>query len=123
MWFDLIKLLVTIAQHKKETDQKQKERVSKMFLQMSDLLAETAKELAFHSYPQGKCAAMWALAEDFLNYVQDKINEDEFKLVSGLLHSCSQLEREYANREDPQTIKDLFLASGQLHSLSILYAI
>ncbi len=123
MWFEVIKLIVTIAQHKKETDQKQKERVSKMLLQMSELLVETAKELATGVYPQGKCATMWALSEDFLNYVQDKVNEEEFKLISELLHSCSQLEREYADRENPQTITDLFLASGQLHSLSILYGV
>jgi hypothetical protein len=123
MWFDVIKMFVTIAQHKKETDTEQRERVSQLYRQMSDLLTEAAKDLSKDIYPDGKCAAMWTLAENILDYLQDKVNQEELKMISDLLHSCSQLEREYAYRKEPEVIKSLFDAAGRLHGLSILYSV
>jgi len=123
MWFDVIKMFVTIAQHKKEADMQQRERVSKLYSQMSELLVDAAKDLSQDVYPQGKCAAMWTLSENVLDYLQDKVNQEELTMISGLLHSCSQLEKEYAYRKEPETIKELFDAAGRLHGLSILYSV
>lgn len=123
MWFDVIKMFVTIAQHKKEVDIKQRERVSKLYSQMSDLLAEAAKDLSQDIYPQGKCATMWTLSENVLNYFQDKVNDEELKMMSDLLSYCSKLEREYAKRKEPETIKEMFDAAGRLQGLSILYSV
>lgn len=123
MWLDVIKMFVTIAQHKRETDQTQKDRVSKMYSQMSELLVDAAKDLAQDVYPQGKCAAMWSLSQNVLNYLEDKLNPEELDMLHKMLHSCSQLEREYATRKDGEIIKKLFEAAGQLQSLSILYSI
>lgn len=123
MWFDVIKMLVTIAQHKKEVNIAQRERVSKMYLQMSELLVDTVKDLRSDVYPHGKCATMWSLAENVLNYLQDKVNDEELKMLHEMLHSCSQLEREYATRQDPATINAMFEAAGRLHTLSILYSV
>lgn len=123
MWFDIIKMFVTIAQHKKEVDIKQRERVSKLYSQMSELIAEAAKDLSKDIYPQGKCATMWTLSENLLNYLEDKVNQEELTMISGMLHNCSQLEREYAYRHDVQTIKDLFDAAGRLQALSMLYSV
>ena len=123
MWFDVIKMFVTIAQHKKEINIAQRERVSKMYAEMSQLLVDTVKELKEDVYPQGKCATMWALSQDVLNYLQDKINEEELKMLHDMLHSCSQLEREYATRHNPDTINYIFDAAGRLHALSILYSV
>jgi hypothetical protein len=123
MWFDVIKMFVTIAQHKKETDIQQRERVSKLYMQMSELLADATKDLSNDIYPQGKCAAMHTLSENVLNYLQDKVNEEELQMMRELLHYCSQLEREYAKRKEPETIKEMFDAAGRLHGLSILYSV
>lgn len=123
MWFDVIKMFVTIAQHKKEQDLAQRIRISKLYFEMSELLVNTVTDLRNNVYPQGKCATMWALSEDVLNYLQDKINDEELKMLHDMLHSCSQLEKEYATREDPETIKKMFDAAGRLHSLSILYSV
>ncbi len=108
MWFDVIKMFVTIAQHKKETDIEQRERVSKLYLQMSELLADAAKDLSQDVYPQGKCATMWALAENLLDYLKDKVNSEDLNMISGLLEHSSKLELEYAKRKEPEAIKCLF---------------
>ena len=123
MWIDLIKMLVTIAQHKKEVNIQEKERVSKMYSEISALLVEAVKDLTNDIYPQGKCAAMWALSQNVLTYLDDKVNDEELKLLHQMLHSCSQLEREYATRKDPETIKRMFDAAGQMQALSILYSV
>lgn len=123
MWFDVIKMFVTIAQHKKETNIKQRERVSKLYSQMSELLVDAAKDLSKDVYPQGKCAAMWTLSENVLNYLQDKVNEEELSIISGMLHNCSQLEKEYATRYEQRTINEMFEAAGRLQALSILYSV
>lgn len=123
MWIDLIKMLVTIAQHKKEVNIQEKERVSKMYSEISALLVDAVKDLTNDIYPQGKCAAMWALSQNVLTYLDDKVNDEELKLLHQMLHSCSQLEREYATRKDPETIKRMFDAAGQMQALSILYSV
>lgn len=123
MWIDLIKMLVTIAQHKKEVNIQEKERVSKMYSEISALLVDAVKDLTNDIYPQGKCAAMWALSQNVLTYLDDKVNDEELKLLHQMLHSCSQLELEYATRKDPETIKRIFDAAGQMQALSILYSV
>jgi hypothetical protein len=123
MWLDIIKMLVTIAQHKKEVNISERERISKMYSQMSELLVDAVKDLTNDVYPQGKCAAMWALSQNVLTYLEDKVNHEELNLLHQMLHSCSQLEREYASRKDPDTIKRMFDAAGQMQALSILYSV
>lgn len=123
MWIDLIKMLVTIAQHKKEVNIQEKERVSKMYSEISALLVDAVKDLTNDIYPQGKCAAMWALSQNVLTYLDDKVNDEELNLLHQMLHSCSQLELEYATRKDPETIKRIFDAAGQMQALSILYSV
>jgi hypothetical protein len=123
MWFDVIKMFVTIAQHKKETDTEQRERVSKLYLQMSELLADAAKDLSKDIYPDGKCATMWALSENLLDYLKEKINSEDLNMIGGLLEQSSRLELEYAKRKEPEAIKYLFDAAGRLHALSILYSV
>jgi hypothetical protein len=123
MWFDVIKMFVTIAQHKKEVNIQQRERVSKLYSQMSELITEAARDLSKDIYPEGKCATMWSLSENVLDYFKDKINEEELKMMADLLQYCSKLEREFALRKEPETIKQLFDAAGRLHALSILYSV
>lgn len=123
MWFDLIKMLVTIAQHKREVNINERERISKVYSEMSTLLTDTALDLSKDVYPVGKCAAMWTLSENLLKYFEDKVNPEELELLNQMLRSCSQLEREYATRQDPETIKMIFETAGRLQALSMLYSI
>ena len=123
MWFDLIKMLITIAQVKREVNINERERISKLYSEMSQLLTDTALDLSKDIYPAGKCATMWTLAENIIEYLKDKINEEELQLISQMFRSCSQLEKEYATREDPDTIKIMFETAGRLQALSMLYSI
>ncbi len=123
MWFELIRMLVTIAQHKREVNIEQKERVAKLYKEMSQLLTDAALDLSKDVYPQGSCAAMWTLSENIINYLKDKVNDEELDLLTQMLKSCSQLEREYATRQDPDTIKVIFEAAGRLQGLSMLYSV
>jgi hypothetical protein len=123
MWLDIIKMLVTIAQHFKETNVDQRERISKLYSEMSELLVETAKDLNADVYPHGKCATMWTLSENLLDYLKDKVNDEELTMLHQMLRSCSQLEREFATRKDEETINQLFKAAGRLQALSILYSV
>ena len=54
MWLDIIKMLVTIAQHKKEVNISERERISKMYSQMSELLVDAVKDLTNDVYPPGE---------------------------------------------------------------------
>jgi len=58
-----------------------------------------------------------------VKHLKDKVNDEELKLISELLHSCSQLEKEYARRKEPGTITEMFDAAGRFQSLSILYSV
>jgi hypothetical protein len=90
---------------------------------MSELIVDAAKDISQDVYPQGKCAAMWTVSENLLDYLSGKVNQEELIMMSELLQSCSQLEKEYATRKDPETIRYLFDAAGRLHGLSILYSV
>jgi hypothetical protein len=123
MWIDIVKILIDVLKKTREADAEKRKSISNLYQTMSDLLAETATELSGDIYPAGKCSTMWSLSQNILEYIKDKISEEEVLSLSQMLHSCSQLEREYATRQDPETINKLIETAGHFKALSILYTI
>ena len=120
MWFEIAKTLTEYYTQHKEKEQQVKNRLSVVFQSMSDLLEETAKELQAGVYPHGKCATMGVLATELTGRLIGKMDTDTLDGLHKMLFEASKLEKEYANRENPQTIKELLVASGKLRALAMV---
>ena len=120
MWFDIAKTLFKYYTQHKEQEQQVKDRLSGIFENMSELLEETAKDLNAGTYPHGKCAAMEVLAIELTSKLIGKMEPNSLDSLHAMLFKASKLEKEYADRENPETIGELLVASGKLRALSMI---
>jgi len=123
MWLEIVKTLLSISDRRKDMELEKRERLSKAFQLMSDVIGKAAEDLQNNIYPTGSCIAMEQLASDILKAVGDMMSKEDAKQLSNQLHMASHLELEYAMRENPTTIPTLQKAQGKLLALSILYSI
>ena len=123
MWLEVIKTLLGAAQRQQDLVQEQRARISRMYSEMHDLLARTAVELQGDEYPFGSCSTMKALSQGVVSSLKGKLSDDELADLEVVLLSCSQLEGEFANRRDPETIRSLYEAAGGFKALSMLYSV
>lgn len=116
---NIVHLITDVRQQEKE----KKMKVSEVLFEISNILSDTANQINNGEYPHGNCVLMQRLAEK-LHLVLDGITEpeDNERLKSILLES-SNLEKEYANREDPETIQQLERAGAEFKAMGILLTI
>lgn len=120
MWFEIARTLSEYYTQHKEKEQQVRDRLSIVFSSMSDLLEGTAKDLEGGVYPHGKCATMSVLATELTARLVGKMEVDKLDELHKMLFEAAKLEREFASRENPATIKELYVAAGKLKALSIL---
>jgi hypothetical protein len=121
MWVDIIKLLVDVTGKKQELEQAKRARLSEVFLEISKLLEETAEELGNNNYPIGKCFAMTTLADELVTMLKDKMSDEEWHNLAGMLYQSCKVEREYADRKNPETINSLKEAAGHFYAKSLIF--
>lgn len=122
MWLEIGKALVEIFTKQKQVKQEERQRLSTLFQHMSELLEDTARDLEKDLYPHGKCATMEMLSNELSGILIGKIESEKLDEVHRILLESSRLESEYAKRKDPETIKNLLIASGKFKALSIILA-
>lgn len=123
MWLEILKTLLSISDRKKDMELEKRERLSKAFQLMSDVIGKAIEDLQNNIYPTGSCIAMEQLSNDILKAVSGMMPEEDAKQLSNQLYAASHLELEYAMRDNPNTIPTLQKAQGKLLALSILYSI
>lgn len=70
-----------------------KEAVSFVLLQISNLLASVADDLEQNIYPHAKCGTMWSYMTSFQKKLEGKIDPDDVNYLSSLIKDCYQVER------------------------------
>ena len=120
---DACKNIVHLIKDVREQEKERKLKVSEVLFEISNILTDTSNQINEGTYPHGNCVLMQRLAEK-LHLVLDGITdpEDNEKLKTILLES-SNLEQEYANREDPATIQQLERAGAEFKAMAILMTI
>ncbi len=121
MWLDIIKSLVDFTDRRSALKAAQRERLSTVFSDISNLLNDVAEEMENGIYPLGSCFAMTTLCEELLDNMRGIVDDKQIQELSPVLYNASRLEREYANRQDPQTLETLREAAGHFHAKSIIF--
>jgi hypothetical protein len=121
MWLKIIDILLNCYNSFSQNKRKDKERLSKIFLEVSVIISSCVDLLKEDKYPHNYCAIMLHLSKDIANELSDILDMDKLVELESLLITCSRLELEYTTRKDESTIDTLTQASAQFRSLSILY--
>jgi hypothetical protein len=98
----------------------QKETISNILLEISNILEDTANKLSIGEYPHGNCVVMERLSNNLHFNLIDFVPQDDIDRLHENLIKSSNLEKEYANRENPETINSIKIAAGEFKSMSIL---
>jgi hypothetical protein len=123
MWFEIVKTLLSISDKKKELDQEKRERLSKAFDRMAEVVKDVIDQLENDVYPTGSCIAMEQISNDILKVVSGIMPQEDAKKLALELAMVSHLELEYAMRKNKETIPALYKAQGRLEALSIIYSV
>jgi hypothetical protein len=121
MWFEIIKFLAEIFPKLKEIGTKEKEKISKTLLEISEIINKVAEDLKSDIYPHSACATMDILSSRLTEMLKGKINESTIQELDLMLKKASRLEEEYSRRAEPDTIPTLQVISGKFQGFSIYF--
>ena len=120
MWTEIISVCKELMQHYFNSKKEDKEKLAKLFSSISEILQETSIKLSNDEYPHYHCSIMNSLSQELIMYCTGVIEDNKTIKFTDMLLECSKLEREYANRQDPNSIKTLMVSAGEFKSLSML---
>ena len=116
----LLKDVIDIVIKNKQIEKENKLRVGILLEEMSKVLEDTAIKLSKNEYPHFNCALMDKMS-DHLNFrLTDLIPEEQLKELHHSLKQASQVEKQFATREEPQTIPSIFKAAATFKTFSLL---
>lgn len=122
MWLDIIKFIHSFIESSTESKKDINKKLSEFFEQIHKILQDVATSLQSDVYPHGSCATMSVLSEQLITTLEGLLSEQELNRLSSMLREASILEKEFANRKDPETISNLLNAAGEFKALAIIFA-
>jgi len=113
---DVVDLVAKNKQMKKET----KFRVGILLEEMSTILEDTANKLSENQYPNFNCALMDKMSDHLKFHLTDIVPKEQLKELHDSLKEASQVEKQFAIREEPQTIPSIYEAAATFKTFSLL---
>lgn len=123
MWLEVIKFILDIVKNGKETNQEEKNRLAEFLTEISTLLEQTALSIQSNTYPHGSCTALSSCANSIMDILKEKIDYDKAISLARILDEACIVEREWAFRDNPDTIPKLLQASGEFKAAAMLIKI
>lgn len=117
---DLIKNVVDMAQKNKTINIQYKQKISEILNEISVVLFDTAQKLRNDQYPHMNCAILERLASNFQFYSSDIISFDDLNILRTALLEASQIEKQFALRNEPDTIPEIEKAAGEFRAMAII---
>lgn len=116
-------IMLDIFKAKTMIDEQSSEEVQKALLDIADLLDGVSFDLENGVYPHGKCAEMQMLSVNLSDALTGDISDDYLEVLKNNLNSAVEIEKLYAERQDPNQIQKLRMAAGYFRAASILASI
>ena len=117
---DICKNIIDFAAKSKEIHEEKKEKISIILNEISSILEDTANKLKNDEYPHGNCVIMEKLSNELHSNLVDYFPEEDINDLHKVLIESSRVEREFADRKEPDTIPSILRASGEFKAMSIL---
>jgi len=119
----LLKDSVDLLVKSKEMKSENKMRVSILLGEMSSILEDTANKISKNEYPHFNCALMEKMSNHLHFQLKDFIPEVQLNELHKSLIEASMVEKQFANREDGETIPSIFNAAATFKTFSLLLKI
>ena len=117
---DLVKNVVDIAQKSETINIQHKENISKILIEISNVLTDTAIKLRNNEYPHMNCAILERLSSNLQFYASDIISIDDLSILRIALLEASQIEKQFALRNEKDTIPGIEKAAGEIKAMGIV---
>jgi hypothetical protein len=119
----LLKDSIDLLVKSKEIKSENKMRVSILLGEMSSILEDTANKISKNEYPHFNCALMEKMSNHLHFQLKDFIPEVQLNELHKSLIEASMVEKQFANREDGETIPSIFNAAATFKTFSLLLKI
>jgi len=113
---DVIDLVVKNKKMEKET----KFRIGVLLEEMSKILEDTADKLSKNQYPHFNCALMDKMSDHLNFHLTNYLPKEQLKELNDSLKEASQVEKQFAIREELQTIPSIYNAAATFKTFSLL---
>lgn len=120
MWLEIIKFLIDLVNSNQEITQQEKEQLSNFFSDINLVIDDVIRNFEKDIYPVGCCTTMSILSNNIIDLLKNKLDEQKHEYIAKLLDEASVLEKEWANRHDPEVVTTLQQISGEFKALSIM---
>jgi hypothetical protein len=116
----LLKDVIDLVVKNKQIEKENKFRVAILLEEMSKVLEDTATKLSKNEYPHFNCALMDKMS-DHLNFrLTNFVPKEQLEELHNSLRETSQVEKQFATREEPQTISSIYEAAATFKTFSLL---
>jgi hypothetical protein len=95
-------------------------RVAILLEEISKILEDTAIKLSNNEYPHFNCTLMEKMSDHLNFYLTDFIPEKQLNELHDSLKKASQVEKQFAVRDEPSTIPSIYEAAANFKLFSLL---
>jgi vesicle coat complex subunit len=120
LFVDVCKKGIEMFVSYKKNEQEDRLRVAEILLDISKILDDTADKLSQDFYPHNNCIIMERLSSELKNKIKPFMTDEQSDILELCLKDVVFLEKQFANRKDPDTIPSIRSASGEFQAMSIL---
>ena len=116
----LLKDVIDLVVKNKEMQKETKFRVAILLEEISKILEDTATKLSNNEYPHFNCPLMEKMSDHLNFYLTDFIPEKQLNELHDSLKKASQVEKQFAVRDEPSTIPSIYEAAANFKLFSLL---
>lgn len=117
---DICKSVIDFIRQSDEVEKDNIERISGILNDISEVLNDTAEKLLEDVYPHDNCVIMQRLSQDLHSNLLGYLPKEEIDILYDALMQSSMVEKEFALRNEPDTIPTIQKASGEFKAMSML---
>jgi hypothetical protein len=117
---DVCKSIIDYTLRNNEIKEQEKEKISQLLVEISLILSDTAEKLSNDIYPHGNCVVMERLSTELHSNLLEYLPKQDINTLRDSLIEASQVEKQFALRQNPDTIPSIERAAGEFKAMSIL---
>lgn len=117
---DLAKNIFEQLRIENELRLEQRLRISGILEEISNILKDTAEKLERDEYPHYNCVLMENMSNQLHFNLLENVQVDALDLLHSQLLECSQVEKQFAIRKQPDTIDQLYKAAAEFKTYSMI---
>jgi len=114
---DICKSIIDFTLRNSEIKEQEKEKISKLLLEISEILNDTADKLSKDEYPHNNCVVMERLSTELHGNLLEYLPKKDINVLRDSLIEASQIEKQFALRKEKDTIPSIERAAGEFKAM------